>query len=54
MQIQFGLMSRQEVWSYIESAPFTMTAVQEPVQTKQSTRPPKLSELKPRADAPPL
>ena len=54
LQIQFGLMSRQEVWSYIESAPFTMTAVQEAVQTKQSTRPPKLSEMKPRADAPPL
>jgi hypothetical protein len=55
LQIQFGLMSRQEVLSYVESAPFTtMTAVQEAVQTKQSTRPPKLSELKPRADAPPL
>jgi hypothetical protein len=54
LQIQFGLMSRQEVWSYIESAPFTMTAVQEAVQTKQTTRPPKLSEMKPRADAPPL
>jgi hypothetical protein len=54
LQIQFGLMSRQEVWSYIESAPFTMTAVQEAVETKTTTRPPKLSELKPRADAPPL
>jgi hypothetical protein len=54
LQIQFGLMSRQEVWSYIESAPFTMTAVQEAVQTKPTTRPPKLSELKPRPDAPPL
>lgn len=54
LQIQFGLMSRQEVWSYIESAPFTMTAVEEAVQTKPTTRPPKLSELKPRADAPPL
>ena len=54
LQIQFGLMSRQEVWSYIESAPFTMTAAQEAVQTKTTTRPPKLSELKPRADAPPL
>lgn len=54
LQIQFGLMSRQEVWSYIESAPFTMTAVQEAVHTKQTTRPPKLSEMKPRADAPPL
>jgi len=48
------LMSRQEVWSYIESAPFTMTAGQQAVQTKQTTRPPKLSEMKPRADAPPL
>jgi hypothetical protein len=48
-------MSRQEVWSYVESAPFTtMTAVQDAVQTKQSTRAPKLSEMKPRADAPPL
>ena len=54
LQIQFGLMSRQEVWSYIESAPFAATAVQERVETKQTTRPPKLSELKPRADAPPL
>jgi len=54
LQIQFGLMSRQEVWSYIESARFTMTAVQEAVQAKTTTRPPKLSELKPRADAPPL
>ena len=54
LQIQFGLMSRQEVWSYIESAPFTMTAGQQAVQTKQTTRPPKLSEMKPRADAPPL
>jgi hypothetical protein len=54
LQIQFGLMSRQEVWSYIESAPFTMTAVQDAVQTQQTTRPPKLSEMKPRADAPPL
>jgi hypothetical protein len=55
LQIQFGLMSRQEVWSYVESAPFTTTtAVRDAVQTKQSTRPPKLSEMKPRADAPPL
>ena len=54
LQIQFGLMSRQEVWSYIESAPFAMTAVKDAVQTKQSTRLPNLSEMKPRADAPPL
>ena len=54
LQIQFGLMSREEVWNYVESAPFAMTAVEEAVQTKQSTRPPKLSEMRPRADAPPL
>jgi hypothetical protein len=48
------LMSREEVWNYIESVPFAMTAVKEAVQTKQSTRLPKLSEMKPRADAPPL
>ena len=54
LQIKFGLMSRQEVWSYIESAPFSSTAVQQAVETKQTSRPPKLSELKPRADAPPL
>ena len=54
LQIQFGLMSRQEVWTYIESAPFTVTAVQDIVETKRTTRPPKLSEMKPRADAPPL
>jgi hypothetical protein len=50
LQIKFGLMSRQEVWSYVESAPFTATAVREAT----TTRTPKLSELKPRPDAPPL
>ena len=54
LQVRFGLMSRQEVWSYIESAPFSATAVREAVKTKPTTRLPKLSELKPRADAPPL
>lgn len=50
LQIKFGLMSRQEVWSYVESAPFTVTAVRKAT----TTRTPKLSELKPRTDAPPL
>jgi len=54
LQIQFGLMSRQEVWSYLESAPFTMKTVKEKVHHAQTTRPPRLSELKPREDAPPL
>lgn len=55
LQIQFGLMSRQEVWSYLESAPFTMTTVKEKTdQAQTATRPPRLSELRPREDAPPL
>ena len=53
LQIRFGLMSRQEVWSYIESAPFSVTtAVTE--GTKTEARPIKLSEMAPRPDAPPL
>jgi hypothetical protein len=51
LQIRFGLMSRQEVWSYIESAPFAVATVKEAPPTH---RPAKLSELKPREDAPPL
>jgi hypothetical protein len=56
LQIRFGLMSEQEVWSYIESMPGAGTALRETtaVQTTRRTRAPKLSELKPRSDAPPL
>ena len=60
LQIQFGLMSRQEVWSYIESSPFRGSALREATDTRldtrtiHRTRAPKLSELKPRSDAPPL
>ena len=56
LQIRFGLMSEQEVWSYIESAPFGRTALRETALTRPThrTRAPKLSELKPRSDAPPL
>lgn len=58
LQVRFGLMSRQEVWNYIESTPFTVTAVKEAVRedlaTRQQTRRPRLSELTPRRDAPPL
>jgi hypothetical protein len=53
LQIRFGLMSRDEVWSYVESTPFTVTALKETTATR-TARPPKLSELKPRSDAPPL
>ena len=56
LQIRFGLMSEQEVWSYLESSPFAPTALREATATRatQRTRAPKLSELKPRSDAPPL
>jgi hypothetical protein len=54
LQVRFGLMSRQELWSYVESSPFTVTTVQEATRQVTRTRPPKLSELKPRSDAPPL
>lgn len=51
LQIRFGLMSRQEVWHYMESAPVTVA----PVETAtRVSRPKKLSELSPRPDAPPL
>lgn len=54
LQIRFGLMSRDEVWSYVESTPFTVTALKEATATRTTTRAPRLSELKPRSDAPPL
>ncbi|MGZ8747750.1 MAG: XRE family transcriptional regulator [Mycobacterium sp.] len=55
LQIRFGLMSEQEVWSYIESTPFGGPALREAaIRTTHRTRAPKLSELKPRSDAPPL
>ena len=50
LQIRFGLMSRQEVWSYLKSAPVaveTVTRATTPHRTK-------LSQLQPRQDAPPL
>ena len=62
LQIQFGLMSREEVWQYIEStrgaegsgggldtAVRASTATEAPIRRR-----PKLSELTPRFDAPPL
>ncbi|MGE2834516.1 XRE family transcriptional regulator [Mycobacterium sp. SMC-4] len=56
LQIQFGLMSRQEVWSYVEAAGSAQLVATLP-QTAERTatrRRPKLSELTPRLDAPPL
>lgn len=59
LQIQFGLMSRQEVWHYIESTGgttglggTTATRLASDARTARST--PRLADLKPRLDAPPL
>ncbi len=30
LQVRFGLMSREEVWSYVESAPMTVATISEP------------------------
>ncbi len=58
LQVRFGLMSRQEVWNYIESTPFTVTAVRDSVRVeaepRQQMRRTRLSDLTPRSDAPPL
>lgn len=51
LQIRFGLMSRQEVWSYLESAPVTVAT---DTRTTTTRRRKKLSNLTPRQDAPPL
>ncbi|AFP39547.1 hypothetical protein MSMEI_3083 [Mycolicibacterium smegmatis MC2 155] len=51
LQVRFGLMSRQEVWHYVESSQVMVA----PVETAtRVSRPKKLSELSPRPDAPPL
>lgn len=58
LQIRFGLMSRQEVWQYIESSPLSVATAPEMTEVARGTvtkhRLPKLSELAPRQDAPPL
>jgi len=51
LQVRFGLMSRQEVWNYVEAAPFTVATIARPITARNS---PKLSELQPRSDVPPL
>ena len=51
LQVRFGLMSHHEVRSYVESGPLAVATVRDATLTR---RRPKLSELKPRSDAPPL
>ncbi|MET0452290.1 MAG: XRE family transcriptional regulator [Mycobacterium sp.] len=53
LQVRFGLMTREEVWSYVESAPLSVVTIAEPVTTQRTGRP-RLKDLTPRADAPPL
>lgn len=57
LQIQFGLMSRQEVWQYIEamgSGPLAVATLPETTAKTEVKRPAKLADLTPRMDAPPL
>ncbi|OBI84303.1 DNA-binding protein [Mycobacterium sp. E740] len=56
LQIRFGLMTRQEVLSYVEFLERTGGSAHVSVRetTRALTRAPKLSELRPRSDAPPL
>jgi hypothetical protein len=51
LQVRFGLMSRQDLFSYVESIPVAL-ATEERVVTHP--RRSKLSNLRPRSDAPPL
>jgi hypothetical protein len=52
LQVRFGLMTHHEVRTYIESPPLAVTTMSgETTTTRRRTR---LSELKPRPDAPPL
>lgn len=50
LQVRFDLMSRQDLRTYLKSAPFAVATVEHTT----TGRPAKLSELKPRLDAPPL
>ncbi|BBZ04651.1 hypothetical protein MCHIJ_40880 [Mycolicibacterium chitae] len=54
LQIRFGLMSRQEVYHYLESAPVAVASLTDQTATARTARRPKLSQLSPRPDAPPL
>lgn len=54
LQVRFGLMSREEVRSYLESAPLSVVTATDPKTEVRTVRRPKLSELTPRPDAPPL
>jgi hypothetical protein len=54
LQVRFGLMSREEVWTYLEMAPLSVATATDIKTDTRTVRRPKLSELTPRPDAPPL
>ncbi|ADT99608.1 MULTISPECIES: hypothetical protein [Mycolicibacterium] len=57
LQIQFGLMSRQEVWQYVEatgSAAHAVVTLPETSVKAGTTQRTRLADLTPRLDAPPL
>jgi hypothetical protein len=55
LQIRFGLMSRQEVWHYVESASFSLATLSDrTTDMAPAALRPKFSQLAPRPDAPPL
>jgi hypothetical protein len=53
LQVRFGLMTHHEVQRYVESGPLAVATVNE-VVTSAPRRTTRLSDLKPRLDAPPL
>jgi hypothetical protein len=55
LQVRFGLMSRQEVYSYIQDSPVEVLPAIDRHQTRvRSAHRRRVSELTPRPDAPPL
>jgi hypothetical protein len=61
MQIRFGLMTRQELWRYVETDHVRVSNTAEPGTTQtlapapvRSGRLPRLADSVPRQDAPPL
>jgi hypothetical protein len=54
LQVRFGLMTREEVWNYVEAAPLSVATIAETKTDRRTIRRPKLRDLTPRADAPPL
>lgn len=53
LQVRFGLVSREEVRSYVESTPVAVATTARPT-TQPRIRPSRLSTLTARRDAPPL